>query len=300
MNAKDQKKFAELYRKQLVMLENHGMRPATIDAYSRAVRRVTETLGCCPDALSKDQMKEYFNGLAKSHSWSTVKCDLSGLKFFWEYVLEKDWDWISIVRPPQIQTLPDILTVAEVQMLINSLRILKYQVFLFTTYSMGLRLGETLNLCVGDIDAKTMRVHIRDGKGRKDRFVPLPLATLQALRLFWTTHRNPKLLFPNQKGTPETIRNSQTPMDREGAQEAMKAVVKECRIAKKISIHSLRHSFATHMVERGVQLRLIQEHLGHGSPQTTAIYTRLTEPSFQNQAAVINGLMNELRIRWAE
>ena len=80
----------------------------------------------------------------------------------------------------------------------------------------------------------------------------------------------------------------------------MKAVVKECRIAKKISIHSLRHSFATHMVERGVQLRLIQEHLGHGSPQTTAIYTRLTEPSFQNQAAVINGLMNELRIRWAE
>ena len=300
MNSGEQTKFDTLYHKHQMMLENHGMRPATIDSYSRAVRRVAEKFDCCPDALTPDQMKAYFKALTKSHSWSTVKCDLSGLKFFWEYSLEKDWDWVTIVKPPQIKNLPDILTVGEVEKLLNTVRKIRYRVFLFTTYSMGLRLGETLNLRVADIDGKTMRVHIRDGKGRKDRFVPLPQATLDALRAFWKTHQNPTMIFPNQRGTPETIRTATVPMDREGAQQAMKAAVKDCGIKKKVSVHSLRHSFATHLVEHGVQLRLIQEHLGHSSPQTTAIYTRLTPPSFQNQATAINLLVGGMKIRWSE
>jgi len=167
MKAREQKKFETLYRKHLMMLENHGMRPATIDSYSRAVRRISQTFDSCPDSLTPDQLKEYFNKLSKSHSWSTLKCDLSGLKFFWEYTQEKDWDWVAIVKPPQVKTLPDVLTIGEVETLLNTVRKMRYQVFLFTTYSMGLRLGETLKLRVADIDSKTMRVHIRDGKGEK-------------------------------------------------------------------------------------------------------------------------------------
>lgn len=300
MKSSEKKKFEEQYRKHQMMLENHGMREATVDSYSRAVRRVAKDFDVCPDSLTRDQMKEYFNRLAKSHSWSTVKCDLSGLKFFWEYVLEKEWDWVSIVKPPQFKNLPDILTISEVEKVLNSVRKLRYRVFLFATYSMGMRLGETLNLRTSDIDSRTMRVHIRDGKGRKDRFVPLPQATLEALRYFWKTHRNMNLIFPNQNGTPENIRKAETPMDREGAQQAMKGAVKDCRIMKKVSVHSLRHSFATHLVEKGVQLRLIQEHLGHANPQTTSIYTRLTDPSFQNQSVAINGFIGKMKIKWSE
>jgi site-specific recombinase XerD len=241
MKSKEQKRFETMYEKHLMMLENHGMRPATIDSYCRAVRRVSEALDSCPDSLTPDQMKEYFNKLTKRYSWSTIKCDLSGLKFFWEYSLEKDWDWVTIVKPPQVKTLPDVLTIGEVETLLNTVRKIRYRVFLFVTYSMGLRLGETLNLRVADIDSKTMRVHIRDGKGGKDRFVPLPQSTLEALRFFWKTHKNPTLIFPNQNGTAETIRSADTPMDREGAQQAMKAAVKDCRIKKAVSVHSLRH-----------------------------------------------------------
>jgi len=300
MKTREKKKLETLYQKHLMMLENHGMRPTTIDSYCRAVRRVAQAFDSCPDSLTPDQMKTYFNNLTKSHSWSTVKCDLSGLKFFWEYTLEKDWDWVTIVKPPQAKKLPDVLTIGEVQTLLNTVRKIRYRVFLFATYSMGLRLGETLNLRVADIDSKTMRVHIRDGKGGKDRFVTLPQTTLKALRAFWKTHQNPTMIFPNQNGTPETVRTATSPMDREGAQQAMKAAVKDCGIKKKVSVHSLRHSFATHLVEKGVQLRLIQDLLGHSNPQTTAIYTRLTPPSFQNQSDAINELMGEIKISWSE
>jgi site-specific recombinase XerD len=133
MNTMEKMRFDELYQKHLMMLENHGMRLATIDSYSRAVRRVSEAHDSCPDSLTPDQLKVYFNKLTKSHSWSTIKCDLSGLKFFWDYTLEKDWDWVTIVKPPQVKKLPDVLTIGEVETLLNSVRKIRYRVFLFTT-----------------------------------------------------------------------------------------------------------------------------------------------------------------------
>ena len=227
MDQAETNRFDELYQRHLRMLKLQGKSQKTVDAYSRAVRRITKHFDCCPDQLSLEQREQYFSELVQSHSWSTVKIDRNGLQFFWKHVLKEDWQWVNIVKAPEVRSLPDILTVSEVEQLIGAACKLRYRVFLLTTYSMGLRLSETLNLQVGDIDGKRKLVHIRRGKGHKDRFVPLPDLTYQALRALWLKHHNPCWLFPNGAGLPDQIRNATTHMDRGGAQAAMKAVVEQ-------------------------------------------------------------------------
>ena len=269
MTATEQARFEELYTHHLRALKLQGKRDKTIDGYARAVRRVSSHFDCCPDQLSMEQLEVYFAGLVDSHSWSTVKIDRNGLQFFWKYVLKTDWQWLNIIKVPKVQTLPDILTLNEVERLILATCQLRYRVFLLTTYSMGLRLSEALALQVGDIDAQRKQVHIRRGKGHKDRFVPLPDLTDHALRSLWQKHRNPCWLFPNALGSMEAVAQATSHMDRGGTQAAMKAVVTQCGIKKKISVHSLRHSFATHLLEQGLSLRHIQGILGHASSTTT-------------------------------
>lgn len=233
MNQAETNRFNELYQRHLRLLKLQGKSKKTIDAYARAVRRISEHFDCCHDQLSLEQRELYFSELVQSHSWSTVKIDRNGLQFFWKHVLKEDWQWVNIVKAPEVLSLPDILTVNEVEQLIGATCKLRYRVFLLTTYSMGLRLSETLNLQVGDIDGKRKLVHIRRGKGHKDRFVPLPDLTYQALRALWCKHHNPCWLFPIAVGSPDQIRNATTHMDRGGTQAAMKAVVEQCGIKKK-------------------------------------------------------------------
>jgi integrase len=233
MNEAETNRFNELYERHLRLLKLQGKSPKTIDAYCRAIRRIGEFFDCCPDQLTLEQREKYFSDLVESHSWSTVKVDRNGLQFFWKHVLKRDWQWVNIVKAPKVCSLPDILTIAEVEQLIGATRKLRYRVFLLATYSMGLRLSETLALQAGDIDGKRKLVHIRRGKGHKDRFVPLPDLTYRALRALWCKHRNPCWLFPNAVGTPERIRSATKHMDRGGAQAAMKAMVEQCRIKKK-------------------------------------------------------------------
>ncbi len=233
MDTTEQSRFDEQYQRHLRMLKIQGKSERTIDAYSRGVRRVVEYFDCCPDMLTTEQFEVYFGELVETRSWSTVKVDRNGLQFFWKHVLKRDWQWLNIVKPPKVHTIPDILTPAEIERLIGATRKLRYRVFLLTTYSMGLRLEETLSLQVGDIDAERKRVHIRRGKGHKDRLIPLPDLTHQALRALWSKHRHPFFLFPNPHGSFETIRNATTHMHRGSAQIAMKTVVKECGIKKK-------------------------------------------------------------------
>ena len=185
MNQVETNRFKEFYQRHLRMLKLQGKSQKTIDAYARAVRRISEHFDCCPDQLTLEQREAYFSDLVKSHSWSTVKIDRNGLQFFWKHVLQQDWQWVHIIKAPKVRSLPDILTIAEVEQLIGATRKLRYRVFLLATYSMGLRLSETLALQVGDIDGKRKRVHIRRGKGHKDRFVPLPDLTYHALRALW-------------------------------------------------------------------------------------------------------------------
>ena len=163
MNKAQKKKFDSLYQEHLNALHRQGKANTTIDAYSRAVRRITEYYGLCPDRLTQEHLKDYFSSLVKTHSWSTVKVDRNGLQFFYKPVLNKDWKWVDIVKPPQTKSLPDILTLKEIERVINGTRELRYQTFILVTFSMGLRIGETLNLKIGDIDAERMKVHIRLG-----------------------------------------------------------------------------------------------------------------------------------------
>jgi integrase/recombinase XerD len=163
----------------------------------------------CPSSSCSD----YFTELVASHSWSSVKLDLYGLKFYYEHVLRRPWAMPGLIKPPRSQRLPDIVTVEEAKRIVANTRVLSYRVFFFTLYSLGLRLGEGLRLQVGDIDAARQRVHIRDAKGNKDRLVPLPQATHQLLRRFWQVHRNPVFLFPNRHGGLKGAAIAMTPMD---------------------------------------------------------------------------------------
>ena len=296
MKAIDRKRYEEYYRRLERELVLQGLRPKTIQAYTRAIRRLTQFFGRCPDTLDPEDLKHYFHALVKSHSWSTVKLDRCGFQFFWKHVLKREWQWVKIVKPPQVRRFPDVLTAAEVNLVMHQLHRLRYRTSLFTIYSMGLRLGEGLNLHVGDVDAQRMLGHVRNGKGGKDRFVPLPKTTLGLLRNYWKTHQNRELIFPSLRGGKERIRNTCKPMDRSGVQNALKVALRDCRIRKRISVHTLRHSYATHLLELGIHLRRIQEILGHASPTTTAIYTHLSRPSEVDTEKIINQHMNRFRI----
>jgi len=233
MKPSEQKRFDALYEQHLRGLKLHGYSASTIDVYSRAVRRLATYYDCVPDQLSIEQLEIYFAELVESHSWATVRVDRNGLQFFWAHVLKMDWDWVKIIKPPQVRTLPDVLTIGEVEQLIAAARKLRYRVFVLATYSMGLRLSETLSLQVGDVDAARGRVHIRRGKGHKDRFVPLPDLTRQALRALWVKHRHPRLLFPNAVGSPARIRRATTHMNLGGTQKAVKVLLSECGVKKR-------------------------------------------------------------------
>jgi len=174
MNKSQQVKFESLYRKHVSALKRQGKAESTIDVYARALRRVAEFWDCCPDKLTQEQLEAHFDALVASHSWSTVKVDRNGLQFFYEHVLKRPWTWVDIVKPPQVRVLPDILTIKEIERLINGTRELRYQTFIVVAFGMGLRLGEVLGLEIGDIDSARMKVHVRRGKGSKDRLVTLP------------------------------------------------------------------------------------------------------------------------------
>lgn len=225
--------FATQYQTHLKHLRLQGLRPKTIDAYARAIRCLGEHFGWRIEDLSEAQLVDYLTGRLASHSWSAVKLDLYGLKFFTEHVLRRPWVMPRLIRPPKSTRLPDIVTVEELQRIVAATRVLSYRVFFFTLYSLGLRLGEGLRLEVSDIDAVRGRVHIRDAKGRRDRFVPLPHATHDLLRRFWQIHRNPRLLFPNRKGGKSAASSADTPIDRGGVQVALREVAAACGLKKR-------------------------------------------------------------------
>lgn len=224
--------FDKHYRLHLKHLKLKGLQPKTIEAYARAIRRAGAYFDHRIDALTEAQLLDYFTELSETHSWSAVKLDLYGLKFFYEHVLKQPWVAPGLIKPPRAQRLPDIVTVDEARRLFAATRVASYRVFFFTLYSLGLRLGEGLRLAVGDIDAARERVHIRDAKGNKDRFVPLPRATLTVLRRFWQTHRNPVLLFPNRHGGLKGAATATTPLDRGGVQATLRKVVGACGLKK--------------------------------------------------------------------
>jgi site-specific recombinase XerD len=289
MNTAQQKHFDSLYQEHINALTRQGKSKVTIESYARGVRRISTFFDKCPDQLSLNDIKAYFTSLISTHSWSTVKIDRNGLQFFYKHVLGKEWVRVNIVKPPQVKSLPDILSAAEISRMINAAREARYQTFILTAYSMGLRLGETLNLTIADIDGEYPRVHIRRGKGHKDRYVTLPRMTLLALRRYWSSHRHPKFIFP--AGKDAITRSTATaPMDRGGIQKSFRAIAKNCGIQKHVYIHTLRHCYGAHLVELGLHLRALQEELGHSCPKTTALYLLPAGPSSQRPHSRVHSI----------
>ena len=233
MNTASSAHFDRQYQTHLKHLKLKGLQPKTIDAYARAIRRLGGYFGQQIDYLSETQLTEYFSDLIGTHSWTTVKLDLYGLKFYTTHVLKKPWVVPNLIKPPKSQRLPDIVTVDEAKRIFAATRVVSYRVFYFTLYSLGLRLGEGLRLQVGDIDAVRQRVHIRDAKGNRDRFVPLPQSTHQLLRRFWLVHRNPVLLFPSRHGGLKGAATAKIPMDPGGVQTTLHKVIKACGLKKR-------------------------------------------------------------------
>jgi integrase/recombinase XerD len=225
--------FEQNYALHLQHLKLKGLRPKTIDAYARAIRRLGKRFDFQIEALTEQQLIDFFSEQLESHSWSSIKLDNFGIRFFYEHVLRKPWVAPNLVKPPRIQRLPDIVSVQEAARIFAATRVFSYRVLFFTLYSLGLRLGEGLRLQVGDIDAALRRVHIRNAKGNRDRFVPLPQATLGLLRDFWRVHKNPVLLFPNRRTGLSGARSATTPLDAGGVQMTMHKVIQSCGLKKR-------------------------------------------------------------------
>jgi site-specific recombinase XerD len=279
-----------LRQKMIEDMQLRGLSARTQDSYVRVVRQLAEYYHKSPDQVREEELRQYFLYLKneKQVSRSTCTQALCGLKFFYQQTLQREWTILEFIRPVQEHKLPVILSVGEVRAVLSRVRQPHYRVCLSTIYGCGLRLLEGVRLQVGDIDSGRMMLHVRGGKGNKDRYVPLPERTLVQLRRQWGRHRHGVWLFPGQG---LSVGGS---MDKSGVQRAFRAALGESGINKGASVHTLRHSYATHLLEAGVNLRQIQSYLGHDSLATTALYTHLTPAGASNAVAVINELMAEL------
>jgi integrase/recombinase XerD len=285
-----------LRQRMIEDLQLRGLSAKTQDAYLRAVRQLAEYYHKSPDLITEEELRLYFLYLKndKQVSRSGFTIALCGLKFFYERTLHREWATLDLPRRPREKKLPAVLSVAEVRQVLACLRRPYYRVCLMTIYSCGLRLREGVSLQVGDIDSERRMLHIRQGKGDKDRYVPLPEGTLKLLREYWSTHRHPVWLFPAPTRAGVPMSSATQPMDPSSVQRAFKAALQESGVQKDASVHTLRHSYATHLLEAGVNLRLIQAYLGHSSPKTTAIYTHLTREANALATDAINRVMQPL------
>lgn len=273
-------------------LKLRGLAPRTQELYLRAVKGLAKYYYRSPDELKEEEVRAYLLYLKeeKEVSASTFKIELSGLKFLYKHTLKKEWWVLEMSKPKQEKKLPVVLSQEEVRRVLENVREEHYRVCLSTIYGCGLRLSEGVNLQVKQIDGNRKVLHIRGGKGGKDRYVPLAERILKMLRSHWVSHRNPVWLFPS-RGKRET---SSKAMSSSGVQKAFKASLKQSVINKAATVHTLRHSYATHLLESGVGIRSIQSYLGHSSLGTTAIYLHLTRGTEAIARQNINRLMADL------
>jgi site-specific recombinase XerD len=282
-------------RQQMInQMQVNGLADRTQVAYVRSIVQMAEYFGKSPALLAEEEVANYLVHLKteKKFSPSSMRIVHASLKFFYVYTCPRAWKLLTMIRSERQRTLPDVLSIEEVQAIIGHCRTLHHKTYLWTVYSCGLRLEEALCLKVADIDSRRMMVHVHRGKGAQDRYVPLPQSTLEMLRAYWVTHHNPQWLFPALGRDLRAASAATRPMPRSTVQGALRRVVAELGLRKRISIHTLRHSWATHALEKGVNLRLIQRYLGHRSLQTTTLYLHLTQAGEKDAYRRLNELMS--------
>ena len=282
--------MTELRKRFIDDMQLRGLAPSTQEVYVQAIRQIAKHYHQSPDQLGEEQIREYFLHVTQvrhvSRSHATIS--LCALKFFFERTLQRHWPVFALARPRPERKLPTVLSHEEVRRLLACVEGPVFRAYFTTVYACGLRRDEARLLRVEDIDGARGLLHVR-GKGAKERWVPLPTALLTQLRAFWKTHRTRPWLFP-APGCPASPR----PLSRKAVQDAFAAARQRCALPKHPKIHTLRHCYGTHLLESGVNLRLIQVNLGHNSPKTTALYTHLTEPALATLRDPVNALMHDL------
>ena len=273
-----------------------GLAARTQEAYLGVVHRLADHAQKAPEQLTEADLRQYFLYLRTERklSRSSLTIALCGVKFLFEHTLQRDWPTLAIIRPPAEHKLPSVLSQAEVHDLLNRIRVPRYRICLSVIYACGLRVTEAVSLTVPQIDSARMLLHIQAGKGNKDRYVPLPQRALQLLRAQWLTHRHPVWLFPAIDPATGTVHTATQPMIVDGVQRAFRAAVQEAGMHKHASVHTLRHSWATHLLEAGVTLRMIQQWLGHTSLTTTSHYTHLTRSAEQRAAETLDQILGDV------
>jgi integrase/recombinase XerD len=285
------------YERSMKALQLAGLAERTQYSYTRDVRLLVEFCGKTPDLIFEQDLEEYFLNRRNVAKWSagTLRVCYSAIRFFFEKVLQRTWNIFGYLRAERPKKLPAVLSQEEITRILSCVQTPHNRAFLITTYSCGLRLQEALYLEVGDIDSDRMLIHVHRGKGAKDRMVPLPPQTLAVLREHWKSHRNPRLVFPALSHGQRQAATAQSPLGKATVQIAMKDAVRRAGITKRsVHIHTLRHSYATHLLEEGVNLRVIQRYLGHSRIETTMMYLHLTRKGHDDAVEIINRLMAEL------
>ena len=251
-------------------MERANYSKSTIQSYVYTVECLALHYGQCPSRLSDEQVGAFLASLRKRDcSWSTVNAYYSGIKWFYTQVLDRPWNHRLLPRPRREKRLPEILSPAEVRRLIEATVNLKHQAALMVMYSGGLRIGEVVRLHVKDIDSDRMLIRVEQAKGKKDRYTLLSPVALLMLRQYWRRYRPSHWLFESRDRLDHwSIRS---------LQQVFKRSVRKAGIRKAVSSHSLRHSFATHLLEQGVDTLTIKELLGHSQLQTTAQYLHVRQ-----------------------
>jgi len=286
-----------LRQQMLAALQLSGKAERTQQAYVREVLLLSQFYDKSPNLISEKELQHYLlhrqsvDGLAPA----SMRICYSGIRFFYQHVLKRAWHTLALIRAQTAHHLPAVLSIEEVRRLLASATPLHNQVYFTTVYSLGLRLQEALSLQVSDIDGPRLQVHVHRGKGAKDRYVPLPEDTLTLLRTYWKTHRHTTWLFPATGRDQKHSSSATSPMRRTSVQGAFRTAKHRAGITKTgVAIHTLRHSYATHLLEAGVNPRLIQRYLGHTQLETTMIYLHLTHKGHEDAYERLNALMHGL------
>lgn len=275
----------------------------TRHAYYRQLRLLQEHFLCDPKLLSEDQMREYLLFLKLEKGWkpNSIRQGVACFRAFFHDLLHVGpWEVFSQVRTRDLETLPVVLSRAQIHRLLGAIRLRRYRIPIKLIYCCGLRLSECLSLTIHDVDGDGGKLRIRQGKGMKDRMVPIASDMLADLREYYRFHRNPLLLFPNagrgiQNGDElkARMRSATTPMPHGSLQRLLVVARGELNIPD-ATVHTLRHSFATHMIESGASLHTVQRLLGHKQIDTTMVYLHVTHQSQEDTCALIEGLCHGL------
>ena len=265
-----------LRKKMIAEMQLRRFSLNTQESYVRSVSGLARHYRISPDKINGGQLKDYVLFLTNERSlkWSTINTITAGIRFFYTETLGRKDVALSIPPRKTPRRLPEIFSGSELVALFGSVKNLKHRAILMTAYGCGLRISEVTNLKVGDIDSKRMMVRINHGKGDKDRYSIISPRLLAELRSYWLTYRPSHWLFPNERSKEKLTRS--TP------QLIFKAAVKKATITKNVTFHSLRHSFASHLLEAGVDTRTIQILMGHASINSTARYLHVARKNLSS------------------